>query len=103
MKIFRTIAVLAIVLIAGASIAADIGESGANLNKKAKISLQEARFFALKVFPGKISDEELENEKGGSGLRYSFDIKNGSVTQEVGVDAITGEVLENTPEGKNPD
>jgi uncharacterized membrane protein YkoI len=52
---------------------------------------------------GKITDEELENEKGGSGLRYSFDIKRGSVTQEVGVDAKTGKVLENKKEGKNPD
>ncbi len=25
--------------------------------------------------PGKITDEELEKERGGSGLRYSFDIK----------------------------
>jgi len=39
----------------------------------------------------------------GSGLRYSFDIKNGSKTYEVGVDATTGMVLENKAEGKNPD
>jgi uncharacterized membrane protein YkoI len=35
-----------------------------------------------------------ENENGGSGLRYSFDIKRGTVTQEVGVDAQSGRVLE---------
>jgi uncharacterized membrane protein YkoI len=46
---------------------------------------------------------ELERENGGSGLRYSFDIQNGSKTQEVGVDAQTGEVLENAPEGSHPD
>lgn len=59
--------------------------------------------LCIKAHPGKITDEELENEKGGSGLRYSFDIKRGSVTQEVGVDAKTGKVLENKKEGKNPD
>ena len=47
--------------------------------------------------------EELEREKGGSGLRYSFDIRHGSITQEVGVDAQTGKVLENKKEGPNPD
>ncbi len=49
----------------------------------------------MKAHPGKITDEELEKEKGGTGLRYSFDIKRGAVTQEVGVDAQTGKVLEN--------
>jgi len=77
--------------------------TGQNLAKDAKVSLTEARAIALKAHPGKITDEELENEKGGSGLRYSFDIKRGSVTQEVGVDAKTGKVLENKKEGKNPD
>ena len=48
-------------------------------------------------------DEELERESGGSGLRYTFDIKNGSAMQEVGVDAATGKVLENKAEGPNPD
>ncbi len=42
-------------------------------------------------------------EKGGSGLRYSFDIRHGKVTQEVGVDAKTGKLLENAPEGPNAD
>jgi two-component system, OmpR family, sensor kinase len=65
--------------------------------------ISEARAIALKAHPGKITDEELERESGGTGLRYSFDVKNGGVTQEVGVDAITGRVLENAREGKNPD
>ena len=42
-------------------------------------------------------------EKGGTGLRYSFDIKRGAVTQEVGVDAQTGKVLENKKEAPHPD
>ena len=77
--------------------------TGEKLAKDAKIGIAEARAIALKAHPGKITDEELEREGGGSGLRYSFDIKDGGATQEVGVDAVTGHVLENAKEGKNPD
>ena len=77
--------------------------TGQQLAKEAKISLAQARVIALKAHPGKITDEELEQEKGGSGLRYSFDIRHGKVTQEVGVDAKTGNLLENAPEGPNAD
>ena len=77
--------------------------TGQELTKQAKVSIGEARAIALKVHPGKITDKELENEKGGTGLRYSFDIKRGRVTQEVGVDAQTGKVLENKKEGPHPD
>ena len=77
--------------------------SGENLAPQAKVSLVQARAIALKAFPGKITDEELETEGGGSGLRWSFDIRHGKVTQEVGVDAKTGVVLENAKEGANPD
>ena len=77
--------------------------TGEKLARHAKISITQARETALKAHPGKITDEELEREHGGSGLRYSFDIKNHSVTHEVGVDAMTGKVLENAKEGPNPD
>lgn len=77
--------------------------AGEKLAKKAKITMADARAIALKAHPGKITDEELEQEKGGSGLRYSFDIKVAKGTQEVGVDAMTGKVLENKLEGPNPD
>ena len=77
--------------------------TGQELSQKAKVSITEARAIALKAHPGKITDEELEKEKGGTGLRYSFDIKRGAVTQEVGVDAQTGKVLENKKEGPHPD
>ena len=77
--------------------------TGQELSGNAKLSIQDARAIALKAHPGKITDEELEKEQGGSGLRYSFDIQRDKVTQEVGVDAQTGKVLENAPEGKNPD
>jgi hypothetical protein len=37
------------------------------------------------------------------GTRCSFDIKNGKVTHEVGVDAKTGKMLENSVEGAHHD
>jgi uncharacterized membrane protein YkoI len=80
-----------------------IAYTGQELAKHAKISISEARALALRAHPGKITDQELEKERGGSGLRYSFDIKSGTVTHEVGVDAQTGEILENKKEGPNPD
>lgn len=77
---------------------------GSQYLKDAHVSLKQARATAMKASPGKIVAEELEKEKGGSGLRYSFDIKNSAgVTHEVGVDAKTGAVLENSVEGPNAD
>jgi uncharacterized membrane protein YkoI len=76
---------------------------GAKLASKANITIAQARVIALKAHPGQITDQELENEGGGSGLRYSFDIKSGGKTHEVGVDAKTGKVLENKAEGRHPD
>ena len=64
----------------------------------AKVKPEQARSIALKARPGTITSEELEKEKGGSGFRYSF-----VVLYEVGVDAQTGKVLENSKEGPNPD
>jgi len=96
--------VLALLAITMAAFAVNASAyTGQELAVDAKISMDEARAIALKANPGKITDEELENEGGGSGLRYSFDIRHGQVTQEVGEDARTGQVLENAPEGKNPD
>jgi len=69
---------------------------GEQFSKEAKVSLEEAKAIALKTFPGQIEDVELEKEAGGSGLRYSFDIRQGKVVHEVGIDAVTGKVLENS-------
>ena len=69
----------------------------------AHVTLAAARATALKTRPGKITDQELEKENGGSGLRYSFDIKSGGKGYEVGVDAKTGAVLENSADGPHPD
>jgi uncharacterized membrane protein YkoI len=77
--------------------------SGQQFARDAKVGIAQARSIALKAHPGKIIDEELEKEAGGSGLRYSFVIRAGQVKQEVGVDAQNGAVLENKTEGPNPD
>lgn len=77
--------------------------AGANLLPQAKITLAQARSTALAARSGQITDQELEKERGGTGLRYSFDIKSNGKTFEVGVDARTGKVLENDREGPNPD
>lgn len=77
--------------------------AGSNLLPLTKISLTQARATALAARPGQITDQEVEKERGGSGLRYSFDIKNDGKTFEVGVDGKTGKVLENKAEGPNPD
>jgi uncharacterized membrane protein YkoI len=77
--------------------------TGHRYAKSAHVTLAVARDTALKVQPGEITDQELEKEHGGSGLRYSFDIKGSSGTYEVGVDAKTGKVLERSVEGQRPD
>jgi uncharacterized membrane protein YkoI len=87
------------IALAGASVAKESDK----LVAKAKVTLAQAKAIALKVRPGEITDNELERERGGSGLRYSFDIKSAGKTYEVGVDARDGKILENKIEGPNPD
>ena len=77
--------------------------TGEQMAPQAKVSLAQARHIALSAQPGQITGQELEKEPGGSGLRYTFDVKSGETTHEVGVDARTGTVLENSVEGPNPD
>jgi uncharacterized membrane protein YkoI len=77
--------------------------NGEKLAKTAKVTMKQATDIALRARPGKIADKELEIETGGSGLRYSFDVRSAGVTYEVGVDAQTGAVLENSREGAHPD
>lgn len=104
MTVLKRLSLLAVfgLAVAGGATAA-LAYTGQELAKDAKINLEEARAKALKAVPGQITDEELEQEHGGSGLRYSFDIKLHGATHEVGVDAKTGRILENSIEGRNPD
>jgi uncharacterized membrane protein YkoI len=103
MKVFNALSLLAAVALAPAGISSALAYSGETLAKTAKVAMEQAMDVALKARPGKITDKELEKEKGGSGLRYSFDIRSKGVTYEVGVDAQTGAVLENAREGAHPD
>ena len=69
---------------------------GHQLAGRAHVSIERARALAVQTAPGTIVSQELETEAGGSGLRYTFDIKTARGVREVGVDAKTGAVLENS-------
>jgi hypothetical protein len=88
------------VLVALLSLAAWAGEgsksSQAALSKEAKITMEQAQKTALTKEAGKIQSKEIEREKGK--LIYSFDIKMADGVHEVNVDAMTGEVVEDTVE-----
>lgn len=101
LKRLTGLVMLSAVLVGGPTLA--FAFKGQEYAKEAKVTLVQARTVALKTVPGKITDEELEKERGGSGLRYSFDIKTDGATHEVGVDAKTGKVLENSIEGPHAD
>lgn len=104
-------------LLSFAAIGAAQAYDGPALQKDANIPPAAARQIALNAQPGTVAGMELERETGGSGLRYSFDIRTpgrihkaagaspnaGDPVHEVGVDAKTGAVLENHVEGSNSD
>ncbi len=92
---------LGLVLIASASLA--LAYDGSQYAKEATLTIDQARSAAQKVFPGTIVEEGLEHKLGGSGLRYSFDIRANHITHEVAIDAKNGNVLKNTRESKNDD
>jgi Peptidase propeptide and YPEB domain len=70
--------------------------SYAALSKEAKITMEQAEKAALAKEAGKIQEKEIEREKGR--LIYSFDIKMADGIHEVNVDAMTGEIVEDTVE-----
>ena len=110
-RVFPIAAAAAMCLCAGAALArtplptsaSSPAFSGHRFANQTRITLEQAIAIAQQARPGTVTDEELEHERGGSGLRYSFDMKSAGVTWEVGVDAKTGQVLENDREGPNPD
>jgi uncharacterized membrane protein YkoI len=103
MSILNRVALAAAAGLVAASGAYAKPMGGHEYQSLAKVSLQQARGIAAKARPGKITDQELEKEGGGTGLRYSFDITSAGKTFEVGVDARTGKVLENKAEGADAD
>ena len=75
-----------------------IGGTAVAAKPRPKITEAQARTTALKLAPGKIKEGEYEFERGG--WRWSFDIQMPGHVQEVGIDAMTGKVVENSNEGK---
>ncbi len=61
-----------------------------------KIGMAKAKAIALKAAPGKIVESDFEKENGA--WRYSFDIRQGQRTHEIGVDAYTGKIVESSYE-----
>lgn len=62
-----------------------------------RISKAAAEAMALKLAPGKIISSEYEFE--GGAWRWSFDIQQNSHVQEIGINGLTGKVIENKSEG----
>lgn len=92
---------LAVALSAAVGLAAYPSSGLAAPAAQPRITMGQARAIALKTFPGQILHAELEHERGGSGLRYSFDMRHGNKGREVGVDAMSGRVLESSPQSPN--
>lgn len=67
--------------------------------RTASITMAQARAIALKAAPGKI--EKAEQEREGGALRYSFDIRQGNRIHEIGVDVVTGKIVEEKYEALN--
>ncbi len=63
------------------------------LAAQAAVPFARAQELALAARPGEVREWELEREHGR--LRYSFDIAAGTNLYEVGVDAVSGEIVEN--------
>ena len=63
---------------------------------KVRLSMEAAKEIALTKEAGDIKSQELEKEKGR--WIYSFDIKRNGEIHEVGVDANTGDIVEDSVE-----
>jgi uncharacterized membrane protein YkoI len=61
------------------------------------IGRQRARTIALQHASGTIIKQELEKE--GGAWRYSFDVRQNGRIHEIGVDAETGKIVEDSWEG----
>ncbi|HKB99211.1 MAG TPA: PepSY domain-containing protein [Terriglobales bacterium] len=93
----RSILVAILLLLSLAAWAGTESKSNqAALSKEAKITMEQAQKAALAKEAGKIQSKEIEREKGR--LIYSFDIKMADGIHEVNIDAMTGEVVEDTVE-----
>jgi Peptidase propeptide and YPEB domain len=96
MRTSSLLGVLVVLLSLAAWAGKESKSSQAALSKEAKITMEQAQKAALTKEAGKIQSKEIEREKGK--LIYSFDIKMADGVHEVNVDAMTGEVVEDTVE-----
>ncbi|EQD62009.1 PepSY domain-containing protein [Ferrovum myxofaciens] len=96
-----SVGTLTLLLLGNASLA--LAYKGEQYAKEATLTIEQARAVAVKAYPGDIVEEELEHKLGGSGLRYSFDIRANHITHEVEIDAKSGKVLRNERENSNED
>lgn len=87
-----------LVILSAVAIACTVSPALAAKAPRPKVSLAQAKAMALKLAPGKIQSSEYEKE--GGIWRYSFDIQQKGHIQEIGIDAMTGKVVENSNEGK---
>ncbi|EHJ60632.1 propeptide PepSY amd peptidase M4 [Novosphingobium pentaromativorans US6-1] len=89
------LAALSIPLAAYAAAGQDRDEPRAEAQTfRPKVSEVEARRVALVVAHGQIVETEYEKEDGG--WRWSFDISENGRIHEIGVDAMTGKVVEDS-------
>jgi uncharacterized membrane protein YkoI len=89
----------ALLALAPAALHAQKKETQAQLLKEAKVTLASAMATAKREVPtGKVTEHELEREKGK--LIWSFDMKiaGKSGTEEVNVDAMTGAMIDHVHE-----
>jgi hypothetical protein len=96
MRTSTLLGVLVVLLSLAAWAGKESKSSQAALSKEAKVTMEQAQKAALTKEAGKIQSKEIEREKGK--LIYSFDIKMADGVHEVNVDAMTGEVVEDTVE-----
>jgi hypothetical protein len=96
MRTTTLLGVLVVLLSLAAWAGKESKSSQAALSKEARITMEQAQKAALTKEAGKIQSKEIEREKRK--LIYSFDIKMADGVHEVNVDAMTGEVVEDTVE-----
>lgn len=84
-------AMVAVLIVAGAQ-----AQTSTSNAAKPKVTVKQARQTVLTKEKGRIKSYELEKEHGR--LIYSFDVQTTDGIHEVNVDAINGEVVEDTKE-----
>ena len=87
----------ALLLVGGALLGTPFVAQAQAAKPPAKLTMAQAKDIALKAAPGTIVDSEYEDENGG--WRYSFDIRQGKMIHEIGVDANSGKIVEDKFEG----